>query len=44
MSEHTDAVKSGLGEAGAHLKQAASAGGGAVRNAAAVAGDELRLG
>ena len=44
MSEHTDAVKSGLGEAGTHIKQAATAAGGAVRSAAAVAGDELRLG
>ena len=44
MSEHTDAVKSGLGETGAHLKQAATAAGGAVRSAASVAGDELRLG
>ena len=44
MSEHTDAVKSGLGEAGVHLKQAATAAGGAVKSAAAVAGDELRLG
>ena len=44
MSEHTDAVKSGLGEAGTHIKQAATAAGGAVRSAAAMAGDELRLG
>jgi ElaB/YqjD/DUF883 family membrane-anchored ribosome-binding protein len=44
MSEHTEAVKSNLGEAGTHLKQAASAAGGAVRNAASAAGDELRVG
>lgn len=44
MNEHTEAVKSNLGEAGAHLKQAASAAGGAVKNAASAAGDELRLG
>lgn len=44
MSEHTEAVKGNLGEAGTHLKQAATAAGGAVRNAAGAAGDELRLG
>lgn len=44
MSEHTEAVKTHLGEAGAHLKQAAGAAGGAVKNAAGAAGDELRLG
>ncbi|WP_374249721.1 hypothetical protein [Thermomonas sp.] len=44
MSENTEAVKANLGEAGSHLKQAAVAAGGAVRNAAGAAGDELRLG
>lgn len=44
MSEHTEAVKSNLGTAGTHLKQAASAAGGAVLNAAGAAGDELRMG
>lgn len=44
MSEHTEAVKSNLGDAGAHLKQAASAAGGAVKSAAGAAGDELRMG
>ena len=44
MSEHTEAVKSNLGDAGAHLKQAASAAGGAIKGAAGAAGDELRLG
>ena len=40
----TDAVKNNLGEAGAHLAQAARDAGTAVKNAAAVAGDELKLG
>lgn len=44
MSEHTEAVKSNLGEAGGHLKQAASATGSAVKSAAGAAGDELRVG
>lgn len=44
MSEHTEAIKSGLGDAGSHLKQAASAAGGAVKSAASAAGDELRMG
>lgn len=44
MSEHTEAVKSNLGEAGSHLKQAASAAGGAVKSATSSAGDELRVG
>ena len=44
MSEHTDAVKTNLGDAGSHLKQAAVAAGGAVKQAAGAAGDELRLG
>ena len=44
MSEHTEAVKSNLGDAGAHLKQAASAAGGAIKSAAGAAGDELRVG
>ena len=44
MSSNTDAVKANLGEAGSHLKQAASAAGDAVRNAASAAGDEMKLG
>src|SRR5690606_23548959 len=40
----TDAMKSNLGEAGAHLKNAASDAGSAIKNAAGVAGDELRMG
>jgi ElaB/YqjD/DUF883 family membrane-anchored ribosome-binding protein len=44
MSEHTDAVKTNLGDAGSHLKQAAVAAGGAVKQATGAAGDELRLG
>jgi ElaB/YqjD/DUF883 family membrane-anchored ribosome-binding protein len=44
MSEHTEAIKTHLGEAGEHLKQAAVAAGGAVKNAVSAAGDELRLG
>ena len=40
----TDAMKSNLGEAGAHLKNAATDAGTAIKNAAGVAGDELRLG
>ncbi|MDC7807373.1 hypothetical protein PQS31_11125 [Luteimonas sp BLCC-B24] len=40
----TDAVKNNLGEAGAHLAQAARDAGTAVKNAASVAGDELKLG
>ena len=41
---HTDAMKSNLGEAGSHLKQAAVDTGEALRNAAGAAADELRLG
>ncbi|WP_425608247.1 hypothetical protein [Thermomonas flagellata] len=44
MSTHTDALKSNLGEAGSHLKQAASAAGAALKHAGAAAGDELKLG
>lgn len=44
MSEHTEAVKSNLGDAGSHLKQAAVAAGGALKGATGAAGDELRLG
>lgn len=44
MSEHTDAIKSGLGDAGGHLKQAASVAGGALKSAAGAAGSELRSG
>ncbi|MCD9027157.1 hypothetical protein LDO26_02870 [Luteimonas sp. BDR2-5] len=40
----TDAVKNNLGEAGSHLAQAARDAGSAVRNAADVAADELKLG
>ncbi|KRB11248.1 hypothetical protein [Lysobacter sp. Root690] len=40
----TDAIKSNLGEAGTHLKQAAADAGDAIRNAASVAGDELKVG
>ena len=41
---HTDNMKEHLGDAGAHLKSAASAAGSAVKGAAGAAGDELRLG
>nr|WP_240095545.1 hypothetical protein [Thermomonas flagellata] len=44
VSTHTDALKSNLGEAGSHLKQAASAAGAALKHAGAAAGDELKLG
>ncbi len=40
----TDAVKTHLGEAGSHLTQAARDAGAAVKNAANVAADELKLG
>jgi ElaB/YqjD/DUF883 family membrane-anchored ribosome-binding protein len=40
----TDALKSNLSEAGAHLKSAASAASEALKGAAGSAGDELRLG
>lgn len=40
----SDAIKSNLGEAGSHIKQAASAASEAIKNAGAAAGDELRLG
>lgn len=40
----TDAMKSNLGEAGTHLKQAALDTGDALRGAAVAAGEELRLG
>ncbi|WP_202843124.1 hypothetical protein [Luteimonas saliphila] len=40
----TDAMKTNLGEAGAHLKNAAADAGSAIKNAAGVAGDELRMG
>lgn len=40
----TDAMKSNLGEAGSHLKQAALDTGGALKGAAVAAGEELRLG
>lgn len=40
----TDAIKSNLGEAGSHLKQAASDAGEAIRSAAGVAGEELKIG
>ena len=41
---NTDGMKSHLGEAGGHLKQAAVDTGEALRNAAGAAADELRLG
>ena len=40
----TEAVKSNLGEAGNHLAQAARDATSAVKNAAGVAGEELKLG
>jgi len=40
----TDNVKSNLGQAGGHLKQAASDAGDAIRSAAGVAGEELKIG
>ncbi len=40
----TDNLKSNIGEAGAHLKQAANAAGEAIKGAAHAAGDEARLG
>ena len=40
----TDSIKSNLGEAGSHLKQAASHAGTAVKGAASAAGEEARLG
>ncbi len=44
MSTNTEAVKTNLGEAGTHLKQAAVAAGDALMGAANAAGDEARLG
>jgi len=41
---NTENMKEHLGDAGTHLKSAASAAGSAVRDAASAAGDELRLG
>ena len=41
---NTDGMKSHLGEAGSHLRQAATDTGEALRNAAGAAADELRLG
>jgi ElaB/YqjD/DUF883 family membrane-anchored ribosome-binding protein len=41
---HTDAMKSNLGEAGSHIKQAAGHAGEAIKGAATLAGDEMRLG
>ena len=40
----TDSIKSNLGQAGSHLKQAAVDAGDALRSAASVAGDELKIG
>ena len=40
----TDAMKADLGEAGAHLRQAAAAAGQAIKGAASAAGEEMRLG
>ena len=44
MSNNTDAIKTNLGEAGSHLKQAASAASDAFKGAAHAAGDEMRVG
>ena len=44
MSNNTDAVKSNLGEAGSHFKQAAVAASDALIGAAGAAGGEVRLG
>ncbi len=41
---NTEQLKENLGEAGAHLKSAASAAGEAIKDAAGAAGDELKLG
>ena len=41
---NTDGMKTHLGEAGGHLKQAAADTGDALRSAASAAADELRLG
>ena len=40
----TDAMKDNLGQAGAHLKTAATDAGGSVRSAASAAAEELRAG
>lgn len=40
----TENLKADLGEAGSHLKQAASDAGAALKNAAGVAADELKVG
>lgn len=40
----TDSMKTNLGEAGTHLKQAAGHAGEAIKGAAVAAGDEIRLG
>ena len=44
MSNNTDAIKTNLGEAGSHLKQAATAASDAFKGAAHAAGDEMRVG
>ncbi|WP_374609493.1 hypothetical protein [Thermomonas sp.] len=44
MSDNTTAVKTNLGEAGTHLKQAAIAAGDAIKGAASAAGGEVQLG
>ena len=41
---NTENLKEHLGEAGSHLKQAASAAGGAIKGATGAATDELRIG
>ena len=41
---NTDTMKDHLGDAGSHLRSAARAAGTAVKDAAGLAGDELRLG
>lgn len=40
----TDSIKTNLGEAGSHARQAASQAGQAAKGAASAAGEELRLG
>ena len=41
MSNNTDALKTNLGEAGTHLKQAAAAAGDALKSAASAAGEQV---
>lgn len=44
MSTNTEAVKTNLGEAGSHLKQAAVHASDALKGAASAAGNEVKLG